>query len=107
MIWKDVIVVASVSFIYGLGSPADYKAMMVGVSVGDVMDRDAMLAKLVDIQYERNDTDPSRGKFRVRGDSVEVWPSYEEFAYRLVFWGPSDLRLSGINARPGRGIDKL
>ena len=79
---RDVIVVASVSCIYGLGSPADYKAMMVGVAVGDVLDRDAMLAKLVDIQYERNDTDPSRGKFRVRGDSVEVWPSYEEFAYR-------------------------
>ena len=65
---RDVIVVASVSCIYGLGSPEDYKAMMVGVSVGDVIDRDAMLAKLVDIQYERNDTDPSRGKFRVRGD---------------------------------------
>src|SRR6185295_10021857 len=58
---SDVIVVASVSCIYGLGSPADYKAMMVGVAVGDVLDRDAMLAKLVDIQYERNDTDPSRG----------------------------------------------
>src|SRR5690348_14768074 len=93
----DVIVVASVSCIYGLGSPADYKAMMVGVAVGDVLDRDAILAKLVDIQYERNDTDPSRGKFRVRGDSVEVWPSYEEFAYRLEFWGDEVERLSIIN----------
>ncbi len=104
---RDVIVVASVSCIYGLGSPADYKAMMVGVSVGDVLDRDAMLAKLVDIQYERNDTDPSRGKFRVRGDSVEIWPSYEEFAYRLEFWGDEVERLSIINPTSGETIDKL
>ena len=104
---RDVIVVASVSCIYGLGSPADYKAMMVGVSVGDVFDRDAMLAKLVDIQYERNDTDPSRGKFRVRGDSVEIWPSYEEFAYRLEFWGDEVERLSIIDPVSGETIDKL
>ncbi len=104
---RDVIVVASVSCIYGLGSPEDYKAMMVGVSVGDVLDRDAMLAKLVDIQYERNDTDPSRGKFRVRGDSVEVWPSYEEFAYRIEFWGDEVERLSIINPTSGEVIDKL
>ncbi|HVT27027.1 MAG TPA: excinuclease ABC subunit UvrB [Lacipirellulaceae bacterium] len=104
---SDVIVVASVSCIYGLGSPADYKQMMVGVSVGDVLDRDAMLAKLVDIQYERNDTDPSRGKFRVRGDSVEVWPSYEEFAYRLEFWGDEVEKLSIINPTSGEVIDKL
>jgi excinuclease ABC subunit B len=104
---RDVIVVASVSCIYGLGSPADYKAMMVGISVGDVLDRDAMLARLVDIQYERNDTDPSRGKFRVRGDSVEVWPSYEEFAYRLEFWGDEVERLSIINPTSGEVIDKL
>ena len=94
---RDVIVVASVSCIYGLGSPEDYKAMMVGLAVGDVVDRDALLAKLVDIQYERNDTDPSRGKFRVRGDSVEVWPSYEEFAYRIEFWGDEIERLSIID----------
>ncbi|HEX4413641.1 MAG TPA: excinuclease ABC subunit UvrB [Lacipirellulaceae bacterium] len=104
---RDVIVVASVSCIYGLGSPTDYKAMMVGVSVGDVLDRDAMLAKLIDIQYERNDTDPSRGKFRVRGDSVEIWPSYEEFAYRMEFWGDEVERLSIINPVSGETVDKL
>jgi excinuclease ABC subunit B len=104
---RDVIVVASVSCIYGLGSPADYKAMMVGLAVGDVLDRDAVLAKLVDIQYERNDTDPSRGKFRVRGDSVEIWPSYEEFAYRIEFWGDEVERLSIINPTSGETIDKL
>src|SRR5262245_37093637 len=103
----DVIVVASVSCIYGLGSPSDYKAMMVGISVGDVLDRDAVLAKLVDIQYERNDTDPSRGKFRVRGDSVEIWPSYEEFAYRLEFWGDEVERLSIINPTSGEVVDNL
>jgi len=104
---RDVIVVASVSCIYGLGSPADYRQMMVGVAVGDVLDRDAMLAKLVDIQYERNDTDPTRGKFRVRGDSVEVWPSYEEFAYRIEFWGDEVERLSIINPVSGEIIDNL
>jgi len=104
---RDVIVVASVSCIYGLGSPADYKAMMVGMSVGDVLDRDAVLAKLVDIQYERNDTDPARGKFRVRGDSVEIWPSYEEFAYRIEFWGDEIEKLSIINPTSGEVIDKL
>ncbi len=104
---RDVIVVASVSCIYGLGSPADYKAMMVGLAVGDVLDRDTILAKLVDIQYERNDTDPARGKFRVRGDSVEVWPSYEEFAYRIEFWGDEIERLSIINPTSGEAIDKL
>ncbi|MEX2318194.1 MAG: excinuclease ABC subunit UvrB [Pirellulales bacterium] len=104
---RDVIVVASVSCIYGLGSPEDYRQMMVGVRVGDVRNRDAMLAKLVDIQYQRNDTDPARGKFRVRGDSVEVWPSYEEFAYRLEFWGDEIERLSIINPTSGEVIDKL
>jgi excinuclease ABC subunit B len=104
---RDVIVVASVSCIYGLGSPADYKAMMVGLSVGDVLDRDAVLAKLVDIQYERNDTDPARGKFRVRGDSVEIWPSYEEFAYRIEFWGDEVERLSIINPTSSEVVDKL
>jgi excinuclease ABC subunit B len=104
---RDVIVVASVSCIYGLGSPEDYRQMMVGVAVGDVLDRDAMLARLVDIQYERNDTDPARGKFRVRGDSVEVWPSYEEFAYRIEFWGDEIERLSIINPTSGEVVDKL
>jgi excinuclease ABC subunit B len=104
---RDVIVVASVSCIYGLGSPEDYKSMMVGLSVGEVIDRDAVLTKLVDMRYERNDTDPERGKFRVRGDSVEIWPSYEEFAYRIEFWGDEIERLSIINPTSSETIDKL
>ncbi|MEI6727079.1 MAG: DEAD/DEAH box helicase family protein, partial [Actinomycetes bacterium] len=71
---RDVVIVASVSCIYGLGSPEDYLEKMVLLSVGDRVDRDEMLRKLVDIQYARNDFEPARGKFRVRGDSVEIWP---------------------------------
>jgi excinuclease ABC subunit B len=104
---RDVIVVASVSCIYGLGSPEDYKRMMVGLRVGQSLDRDDVLARLVDIQYDRNDADPARGKFRVRGDCVEIWPSYEEFAYRIEFWGDEIERLSIINPVSGEAIDGL
>ena len=104
---RDVIVVASVSCIYGLGSPDDYKQMMVGLRVAQNLDRDVVLAKLVDIQYERNDTDPARGKFRVRGDCVEIWPSYEEFAFRVEFWGDEIERLSIIDPTSGEVIDSL
>ncbi len=104
---RDVIVVASVSCIYGLGSPDDYKQMMVGLRVGQNLDRDVVLAKLVDIQYERNDTDPARGKFRVRGDCVEIWPSYEEFAIRVEFWGDEIERLSIIDPTSGEVIDSM
>ena len=75
---RDVLIVASVSSIYGLGSAEDYRAMMVGLTVGKAVDRDFMLSKLVDIQYERSDFEFQPGKFRVRGDCVEIWPSYEE-----------------------------
>ena len=104
---RDVIVIASVSCIYGLGSPEDYKQMMVGLRVGQNLDRDVVLTKLVDIQYERNDTDPIRGKFRVRGDCVEIWPSYEEFSYRVEFWGDEIERLSIIDPVSGEVIDSL
>lgn len=104
---NDVIVVASVSCIYGLGSPDDYKQMMIRLAVGDVVERDDMLAKLIDIQYERKDFDPERAKFRVRGDSVEIWPSYEEFAYRVEFWGDEIESLSIIDPTSGSVIDKL
>lgn len=104
---RDVIVVASVSCIYGLGSPEDYKQMMVGLRVGQNLDRDDVLTRLVDIQYERNDTDPARGKFRVRGDCVEIWPSYEEFAFRAEFWGDEIEKLSIIDPTSGESIDTL
>jgi excinuclease ABC subunit B len=94
---RDVIVVASVSCIYGLGSPKDYLEMMVPLTVGQSIDRDEMLRKLIDIQYERNDFEPGRGRFRVRGDVIEVWPAYEEFAYRIELWGDEIDKLSIID----------
>ncbi len=86
----DVIVVASVSCIYGLGAPEDYLAMRIHLNVGMEMPRDRFLADLVANQYERNDTDFHRGVFRVRGDRVEVFPAYEEdAAIRVEFFGRS------------------
>jgi len=101
---KDVVIIASVSSIYGLGSPEDYKAMMVAIKVGESIDRDKMLGKFVDIQYQRNDVSFERSKFRVRGDSVEIWPSYEEFAYRIEFWGDDIEQISAINPLTGETI---
>jgi excinuclease ABC subunit B len=84
---RDVIIVASVSCIYGLGSPEEYKERVVFVNVGEEQDRDAMLRKLIDIQYVRNDTLLGRGRFRVKGDVVEVQPAYAETAHRISFFG--------------------
>src|SRR5215467_5434103 len=104
---RDVIIVASVSCIYGLGSPEDYRSMMVGLRVGMQTDRDAVLRKLVDIHYDRNDIEFARTKFRVRGDCVELWPAYEEFAYRIEFWGDEVEKLSIINPTSGETISRL
>ena len=103
---KDVIIVASVSSIYGLGSPDDYKSMMVSLKKGETIDRDEMLGKLVDIQYERNDVAFERTKFRVRGDTVEIWPSYEEFGFRVEFWGDEIEQLAIINPISGETISQ-
>ncbi len=103
---RDVIIVASVSSIYGLGSPDDYREMMVDLAVGKIIDRDGMLAKLVDVQYERNDVSFERGKFRVRGDCVEIWPSYEEFALRVELWGDEIEQLSLIDPTTGEVIER-
>jgi len=84
---RDVIVVASVSCIYGLGTPQSYLDRSLPVAVGDTMDRDTLLRALVDIQYARNDLAFTRGSFRVRGDTVEIIPSYEELAIRIEFFG--------------------
>ncbi|HMP15658.1 MAG TPA: DEAD/DEAH box helicase family protein, partial [Gemmatales bacterium] len=98
---KDTVVISSVSCIYGLGSPKDYYDMMVPLRVGHITDRDEALRKLVDIQYDRNDVAFSRGKFRVRGDTIEVWPAYEEFAYRIEFFGDEVERISAIHGTSG------
>ncbi|MBA2579987.1 MAG: excinuclease ABC subunit UvrB, partial [Thermoleophilaceae bacterium] len=84
---RDVIVVASVSCIYGMGSPEKYDAQTITLRPGDFADRDAVLRKLVDMQYSRNDTVLARSSFRVRGETLEVFPAYAESAYRAVFFG--------------------
>ncbi|MEJ5260175.1 MAG: excinuclease ABC subunit UvrB [Anaerohalosphaeraceae bacterium] len=84
---RDVIIVASVSCIFGLGSPEDYQASVIGVRVGDTLDRNELLGRLADLQYNRNDLDFARGTFRVRGDVVELWPSYESYGVRFEFFG--------------------
>lgn len=104
---EDVIIVASVSCIYGLGSPSDYKRMMIYLPKGEVINRDELLFKLVDIQYERNDIAFTRGKFRVRGDVVEVWPAYEEFALRVELFGDEIDAISVINPLTGTVTQSL
>ena len=103
---RDVVIVASVSSIYGLGSPEDYRAMMVGLEIGQIIDRDHMLSKLIDIQYERHDVEFQPGRFRVRGDCVEVWPSYEQYAYRIELWGDEVEQLSFINPTSGEVLER-
>ena len=98
---EDVIVVASVSCIYGLGAPADYKRMMIYLKKGDTIERDNLLYRLVDIQYQRNDTAFERGRFRVRGDVIEIWPAYEQFALRIELFGDEVDALAIINPTTG------
>lgn len=98
---RDVIVIASVSCIYGLGSPKDYIEMIIPLQVGQVIDRDELLLNLIDIHYGRNDYERTRGKFRVRGDVIELWPANEEFAYRIEMWGDEIESLSIIDPISG------
>jgi excinuclease ABC subunit B len=99
---RDVIIVASVSCIYGLGSPEAYYGMMLPLEVGQRIDREQILRKLVDIQYERNDVEFGRGTFRVRGDIVEVYPSYEEHAVRIGLFGDEIDELVAFDPLTGR-----
>lgn len=98
---QDVIIVASVSCIYGLGSPEDYGKVVVTLKKGDIRNREKVLRHLVDIYYERNDLELRRGKFRVRGDTLEVQPAYEEMAYRIEFWGDQIERIVEIDPLTG------
>ena len=99
---RDVVIVASVSCIYGLGSPEDYKGMVVEVGTGDEVDREALLLRLVNIQYNRNDVENSPGTFRVRGDCVDVFPSYAKKGVRLEFFGDTVDRIYRIDGLTGR-----
>ena len=90
---RDVIVVATVSAIYGLGTPQEYVGRMIKLKVGQEVERDALLRRLVGVQYARNDLAGTRGTFRVRGDTLEVFPMYEELAVRVEFFGDEIERL--------------
>ena len=98
---RDVIIVASVSCIYGLGDPEDYQQMVVPLEVGRRIERDDLLRRLVDLQYERNDIDFGRARFRVRGDCVDVHPASEEFAYRIELFGDRIDRIARIDPVSG------
>ncbi len=99
---KDVIIVASVSCIYGLGSPIDYKEMVISLRPGMIKDRDEVIHKLIDIQYARNDMDFKRGTFRVRGDTLEIYPAYSgNEAYRVEFFGDEVDRITEIDTVTG------
>lgn len=104
---KDVIIVASVSCIYGLGSPEEYQEMYVHLCKGDSIERNLLLRKLVNIQYERNDIQFVRGMLRVRGDVVEVFPAYEEFAYRIELFGDEVDRITIINPTTGNTVQEV
>ena len=105
---RDVIVVSSVSCIYGLGEPEDFAKMMVSLRVGMVVKRDDLLKQLIDIRYERNDIAFERNMFRVRGDTVEVWPAYwKDSAIRVEFFGDEIDRISEINVVTGTVIRRL
>ncbi|MFN3266039.1 MAG: DEAD/DEAH box helicase family protein, partial [Deinococcales bacterium] len=98
---RDVIVVASVSCIYGLGNPAEYKKMNLFLEVGKPIGRDAILERLVEIQYERNDIELLPGRFRAKGDTLEVWCSYDEFPMRLQLWGDDLESIQVVNLLTG------
>lgn len=104
---RDVIIVASVSCIYGLGSPEEYQEMYVHLCKGDSTERNKLLRKLISIQYERNDLQFVRGSIRVRGDVIEVFPAYEEFAYRIELFGDDVDRISMINPVTGNSLKEV
>jgi len=101
----DTLIVASVSCIYGLGSPGDYKELMVFLKIGDEIDRDQICRSLINIQYERNDTEFIRGQFRVRGDTVEVFPAYKETAYRIELDVDKVAKISDIDPLTGKILE--
>jgi len=104
---EDVIIVASVSCIYGLGNPDDYRGLMLVLDVGDKISRKAILQGMVDIQYRRNDYAFERGTFRVRGDTVEILPAYEEQAIRIELWGDEVERITRFDPLTGELIAQL
>ncbi len=104
---EDVVIVSTVSAIYGLGDPVAYRALMVSVAVGEQRGRDAILTELVGIQYQRNDASFEPGTFRVRGDTVEIFPAYDEQAVRIELWGDQVEKISRFHPVSGNTISQL
>ena len=104
---RDTIIVASVSCIYGLGSPEEYEKKLVFLAVGEETDRDLVLRKLIDIQYARNDTLLGRGRFRVKGDIIEIQPAHSETAYRVSFFGDEVEQITHFDPLTGEVLSKL
>lgn len=103
---RDIIVVSSVSCIYGIGNPDDFNRNVIRISVGEHLSRNRLLYSLVDALYSRTETDFGRGRFRVRGDSVDVFPAYADIAYRIVFFGDEIEGIESFNPENGFKIDK-
>ena len=103
----DTIIVASVSCIYGIGSPSEYKNLMVMLKTGEEVDRNDVLRKLIEIQYTRNDIDFSRGHFRVRGDTIEIFPAYEVSGVRIEMWGDTIERIPNFDPVSGEIKDEI
>ena len=104
---RDVVVISTVSCIYGLGEPAEYLEAMLNLSVGDRISRDVIARRFVDMQYSRNDIDFSRGNFRVRGDTIEIIPMYEELAVRIEMFGDEIEALYTLHPLTGNVVEKL
>jgi len=104
---RDVVIVASVSCIYGLGEPEEYRSFVLSLKRGESYRRDKLLRQLVDMQYERNDIDFTRGKFRVRGDTLEIQPAYEELALRIEFFGDDIERILEIDPLTGEMLKEM
>ncbi len=98
---RDTLIVASVSCIYGLGEPEEYRSFVATVKRGEEYHRDKLVRRLVDMQYERNDFEFARGKFRIRGDTLEIYPAYEEIAIRIEFWGNEVERIVEVDPLTG------
>ena len=98
---RDVLIVASVSCIYSLGEPEEYQGFVVNVAKGQKIERNKLVRRFVDMQYERNDFDFQRGRFRIRGDTLEILPSYEEIAIRIEFWGDTVERIIEVDSLTG------
>jgi excinuclease ABC subunit B len=104
---RDVLIVASVSCIYGLGEPEEYRSFVASIKRGDNYNRQKLLHQLVDMQYERNDIDFSRGTFRIRGDTLEIQPSYEELALRIEFFGDDIDRIVTVDPLTGELLNEM